>query len=119
MATPWFDPNQFGALFGAIGGGVGGTLGGLLGAAAGMLAPKGKGRTLVLGGMFALIGVGLASLGFGVAALAMGQPYGIWYPPTLLGLIFAIVPGSLIPVVRTRYGEAESRRIEAEGLRSS
>ena len=119
MATPWFDPNQFGALFGAIGGGVGGTLGGLLGAAAGVLAPKGKGRKLILGGMGALIGVGLISLGFGVVALVMGQPFGIWYPPSLIGLVFTIVPGALIPVIRTRYAEAEARRIEAEGLRSS
>jgi hypothetical protein len=117
MATPWFDPNLFGAIYGSVAGGVGGTLGGLLGAAAGVLAPQGKGRAWVMAGFGLLVAAGLASLGFGVAALAMGQPYGIWYPPVLVGLILPGVVMGVLPAVRKRYAEAESRRIDAEGLR--
>ncbi len=119
MATPWFDPNTFGAWFGAIGGGVGGSLCGLLGAAAGTLAPRGKGRPWILGSMAAMIGLGVLSLGFGIVALVKGQPYGIWYPAVLSGLVVTIVMGSLLPVVRWRYAEAEARRMEAESLRGT
>jgi hypothetical protein len=118
MAEPWFsDPNMFGAWFGSIVGGVGGTLAGLLGAAAGTLAPRGKGRAWVLGGMTVFAGLGVLLLGVGLVALFSGQPYGIWYPFTLCGAIFAGVCGSLVPVVRRVYDQAEERRMNAEALR--
>jgi hypothetical protein len=119
MNEAWFDPNTFGAWFGAIVGGGGGTLGGLLGAAAGCLAPRGKGRAAILGGMTLFVVLGVAFLAFGLVALLAGQPYGIWYPPLLCGLIFSIVVGGLIPVVRLRYRQAENRRIDAQSIRAS
>ncbi len=117
MAAPWFDPNTFGMWFGSIAGGVGGSLGGILGALAGMLAPRGKGRPVVMGGFVVFLALGLASLAFGVVAIVNGQPYGIWYPPSLLGLILTLVMGGLLPVVRKRYAEAEARRLDASGIR--
>jgi hypothetical protein len=117
MATPWFDENVFGAWFGAIAGGGGGMLAGLIGAAAGVLAPRGKGRALVLGGMAALVVLGLAFLALGLVALAAGQPFGIWFGPVLVGVVFTVVCGSLIPVVRGAYARAEERRLQAEALR--
>jgi peptidoglycan/LPS O-acetylase OafA/YrhL len=117
MATPWFDPNMFGALYGSIAGGVGGTLGGLLGAAAGALAPKGKGRPWVMAGFGVMIALGFASLALGVVAIVAGQPYGIWYPPLLVGIILPVVLLGVLPGVRRTYDAAEARRIEAEGLR--
>jgi hypothetical protein len=117
MATPWFEPNTFGAWYGAMAGGVGGSLVGLWGALAGTLAPRGKGRGLVLGGFGVFFVCGLASLGLGVAALASGQPYGIWYPPLMVGIVLSGVIGGLLPAVRKRYAEAEARRLEAEGIR--
>lgn len=118
MATPWFDPNTFGALYGAIGGGVGGSLAGVLGALAGWLAPKGKGKTLVVGGMALVMLAGIASLIAGLYALVAGQPYGIWYPMLLLGLIFTLVIGINLPMILGRYAEAENRRLEADGIRN-
>lgn len=119
MPEPWFDPNTFGAWYGSIAGGVGGTIGGLLGAAAGSLAPKGIGRSWILGAMTLMVTLGISQLAFGAYAWMVGQPYGIWYGPLLCGFIFTLVIGGLIPVVRQRYREAEERRIEAAGLRSA
>ncbi len=120
MATPWFDPNTFGAWFGAIGGSACGILGGVVGTAAGVLAPRGKGRPWVLGLLWFCVALGLACLAFGLVALASGQPVGIWSWPMYLGGLDAILFGAVgIPVVRRRYAEAEGRRLEAEALRHS
>ena len=108
--TPWFDdPNRFGALFGAIVGGGGGTLAGLLGALTGWLAPKGKAKPLIVGGFIFFIAIGVILLFVGIWALASGQPYGIWYPFLLCGIIFTVVCGALLPVILKRYSEAEKR----------
>ena len=117
MAEPWFDPNTFGGWFGLIAGGGLGTLGGLLGAAAGTLAPRGKAKGFVLGAWYAMIAIGVVSLSVGIYALAVGQPRAIWYGPVLCGTIITIVMGSLLPLIRLRYREAEQRRIDADGLR--
>ena len=119
MAEPWFNEIWFGALYGSIVGGGGGTLAGVLGALAGSLAPQGKGRSLILGGMYAMVGFGVLSLVFGLVALFAGQPYGIWFAPVLAGVIFVSVVGSLVPVIRRRYEEAEPRRLEAVAVRKS
>ena len=60
---------------------------------------------------------GIGALGVGLYALATGQPYHVWYPFALMGFILAVVLGSLLPVVRRRYAQAEQRRIDAEALR--
>jgi hypothetical protein len=119
VAEPWYDPNTFGAWFGAIGGGVGGSLGGVWGSLIGVFAPRGKGRALLLGIGWAFVGVGVLSLALGLYALAAGQPYGIWYGPCLMGILFIVVIGGLMPVAYKRYAEAEARRLEAEQFRGS
>ena len=118
MVEPWFDPITFGSWFGAIAGGVGGTLCGCLGALTGVLAPKGRGRRVILGSMYLVVGIGLVLVLFGAVALVNGQPYAIWYGPIIAGTIFAIINGVLIPVVKRRYREAEERRVDAQSLRS-
>src|SRR5262245_50788452 len=119
MSEPWFNPIWFGVLYGSIGGGVGGSLCGLLGAAAGVCAPRGVGRPWILGGIVLMTLIGLASLVFGLYALVMGQPWGIWYGPVLVGVILSVVMGGLIPVIRRRYAEAEARRMQAADLRQA
>ena len=116
---PWFDPNRFGALFGAIGGSGLGLLGALIGVSAGILTPKGKGRGFVLGMLWLMVILGFLSLLAGLYALIQGQPREIWYGPVLLGVVAAGVATPLIPVVRKRYLEAESRKMEAESLRKA
>ena len=118
MTQPWFNPIWFGALYGTIAGGGGGALMGVLGGlVGGVLAPRGIGRRWVLGGMLVLVLLGLAQLGFGVYVLLVGQPYAIWFAPVLCGLIYTLVVGPLIPVVRKRYAQAEARRMDAESIR--
>ena len=117
MSEPWFDPNTFGALFGSIAGGVGGSLMGGWGGLAGWLAPKGRARGLIYGMWGAFMVLGAAMLTFGLYALAVGQPYGIWYGPTLTGGLSLFLMSVLFPVVRKRYAEADARRIEAEAIR--
>ena len=119
MMSLWFsNPNLFGALYGGIGGTLVGIAGGVLGAAAGLLAPKGKGRSFVLGGMGVLLCLGLLSFFAGIAALLARQPFAIWYPLTLLGIVPAFAIGSLLPVVRNAYAQAEARRLDAALLRN-
>jgi hypothetical protein len=117
MSEVWFNPSTFGAYYGAIGGTVVGLSGAAIGTFAGVLAPRGRGRRWVLGAMLVIVILGIAQLALGIAALSSGQPYGVWYPPALIGLMSAVIFGSLFPVVRKRYAEAERRRLEAEGLR--
>lgn len=119
MTEPWFDPIRFGVLYGGIGGSVLGVLGGILGAATGYLAPRGKGRSLILGAFTILLVVGLLHLVVGLYAYISGQPYGIWYSLVLIGVILTGVMGGLLPVVRKRYAEAEARRVNAAVLRQS
>lgn len=118
MAQPWFsDPNLFGAWYGAVAGGVGGSLAGILGGFAGTLAPKGKGRTWILGAMKGMIGFGVLNLLAGLAALLAGQPRAIWYPMLLMGILYTLVLGINYPMIVRRYEEAEERRVQAEGIR--
>ncbi len=117
MTEPWFDPIRFGALYGGVGGGLLGGLGGILGAVAGTLAPKGKGRSFILGAFTLLTLVGVCHLGVGLYALFVGQPYGIWFPLVLIGMILTVVIGTLRPVVRKRYEEVEARKMEAAAFR--
>jgi len=111
------NPDAFAAWYGGIVGGGGGALVGLLGGLAGTFAPRGKGRTWIEGGFRLATAVGVLNLIFAVAALAMGQPGGIWQPALFVGLIIGGVSGGLLPTVRKRYDEAERRRLDAETLR--
>jgi hypothetical protein len=117
MAEPWFDPLQFGILVGAYGGGGLGGLCGLWGAMAGLLAPYGKGRTFVIGFGWLILVVGIAALIFGVVALMAGQPWAIWYGPVLVGVITVPLIGSLLPMLRMRYRQADERKMQAEDFR--
>lgn len=112
MNAPWFDPNLFAWIPGTLLGVVGGTLGAL----AGTLAPRGKARAAVLGFHAAAIAGSFALLVCGLVALLTGQPYGIWYGFGLPGLLGLIIFGSLYPVVRQRYREAEARKLGAADL---
>ena len=117
MADPWFDPVRFGAYFGTIVGGGGGMIGGTLGTLLGILAPQGKGRLPLTIAAWLVCAVGVASLATGIAALALGQPWAIWFPFTLAGVILATVCGSLALRMPQFYQAAEQRRLAAEEIR--
>ena len=111
MNDPWFDP-MYAWLPGTLLGVIGGTLGGL----AGWLAPKGKAKALVLGGLWVLLAASAVMLILGVVGFFAGQPYGVWYGLGLAGLIGVLVLGVNAPQILRWYRAAEERRMSARDL---
>ena len=112
MSDPWSNPN----LYAWIPGAAFGVVGGLWGSLAGTLAPRGRGRRLVLGVGWALLIASAGLLASAVTALACGQPYGVWYGlglPGVLGL--SLIPPNLF-VIRRHYRQAEERGMTARDL---
>jgi hypothetical protein len=112
MSEPWFDPNSFGWIPGTLLGLAGGIEGTLLGA----FAPRAKLKALVMGVHFTSLGLCLVLLIAGLVAWLTGQPYGIWYGLGFPGLLGLIIVGSLTPMVRKRYAQAELRKSMAEDI---
>jgi hypothetical protein len=113
---PWWTDQEAG-LIGGIAGSVVGVLGGILGTVAGLCVPRGKCKGLVYGLASLIVGVGIISLIVGVAALLLGQPYCVYYPLLLIGIVCTLLMGCGIPVIGHRYREAEHRRLDAEEFR--
>jgi hypothetical protein len=107
-AGAWWNDRQGGL----IGGLAGGTLG-LLGALVGGLAGSGRARRLVLGILKTMIAASAVALLLGGVALAAGQPYAVYYPLLLLGVIGVAVPAGLFATLRRRYEQIELRRMSA------
>lgn len=110
LALPggWWG-NRMGGLLGAIYGVVLGLLGGI----GGSLAGKGKARrsTFAIFNMITLIGV--LTLLAGAAALWKSQPYAVYYPLLLGGIIATAVSLGVRKSVRRRYEELELRKMKA------
>lgn len=113
-AQPWFT--NYGLAGALLGGGIG-MLGAFFGCAFGVLGPRGRARALVVGTNWVGLVAGVALLAAGVTALAGGQPYGVWYPLLLSGGLLGLLMGTMVPVVRLVYRQAEHRRLEAEEFR--
>lgn len=114
--SPWWSL-QTGNMLGAILGSCVGLLGAVLGVALPLCAPRGKGRLALLALQIGGGGLGIAVLAAGLAALALGQPYHVWYPLLLSGLLGAGVLLGLLPVTLAVYRAAEQRRLAASELR--
>jgi hypothetical protein len=112
MVEPWFDPNAYAWIPGTALGVLAGTWGSVVG----ILAPRGKAKTLVLGVGWSLLAASAAMLVAGLFALSQKQPYGVWYGLLLPGFVGPIALGVNLPVVYRRYREAEKRRMEAEDI---
>ena len=104
----WIN-NRNAALLGAIGG----YLIGLWGAVIGVVSSRGKARRFVLGSANALLLIGIASLGGGVAAIASAQPYAVYYPLLLIGIILVAVIGKLRGTLSARYEQLELKRMQS------
>jgi hypothetical protein len=107
-AGAWWSDRQGGML----GGLAGGTLG-VLGALVGILAGTGRARRLVLGLLELMIVICAAALLLGLTALTLGQPYAVYYPLLLLGVIGVAVPAGLRSSLKKRYEQLELRRMSA------
>lgn len=113
----WFNLNTA-IYFGAGGGAFIGILGGLLGTLTGLWAPKGLHKAFLLGAFNVLRFIGAVLFVFGIVALAEKQPYHVYYPLLLLGLILLVVMSVVLPGVKRQYEAAEQRKLQAEDFRS-
>lgn len=104
----WWSPETAG-----WGGGVAGSAVGVLGAAIGTLCSLGRGRRFVMAGLLALGVTGVLLAALGGVALALGQPYEVWYPLVLLGVLDPVLAFSLLPTARRRFEALELRRMQA------
>ena len=107
-AGQWFGGRSAGLL-----GGIGGALIGLWGALIGVLASRGKARHFVLGSANALLVIGIASLVGGVAAVTTAQPYAVYYPLLLIGIILVVVFGKMRGNLSARYQQLELKKMQS------
>lgn len=108
-AGAWWSDQQGGLL----GGVCGALLGILLGGVLAPLMTCGRARGFVLS-VLILVGVAGACLAAaGVAALVLGQPYGVYYPLLLLGGLSAFFGFGGIPMALNRYRQHDLRRMQA------
>jgi hypothetical protein len=116
---PWFTQQAAGIIGGVLGATLGGVLGGAVGGGVcGPLAAVGKARRFVMGYFTFLAVLGTALVLVGAFAVAIGQPWYVWYCLGLPGVIVAGLAVGLRPVLRKQYAAAEQRRIDAASLRA-
>lgn len=96
-------------LFGAIGG----SLLGVWGAFVGLIASRGKARVFVLGSATLLLFVGAACLLVGVAALASAQPYAVYSPFLLIGVLLVALMAVFRRTLSMRYEHLELKRMQS------
>ena len=96
-----------------LAGGICGSLVGCLGGLIGLLVSRGQARTFVVASLKAMAGLGLLAFGAGVVAVTRQQPYAVYYPLLLCGVIAGAIPFWGLPIARRRYENAELRRLRA------
>jgi hypothetical protein len=94
----WWDDRTAGILGGILGGVLG-----AMGALIGTLASRGRAPRLVLGMLQSVAALGFVLLAWGVAGLALGQPYAVWYPLLLCGALCAALGLGLHRSLKRRY----------------
>jgi hypothetical protein len=104
--TGWWSARSAGII-----GGVGGALVGCLGALIEWLAARNKARRFVVNTARVLIGAGTASALGGLAAVALRQPYQVWYALLLLGVLVVMIFPFRLRRYQDRYREFELRRM--------
>ncbi len=94
-------------------GAIGGFLLGVWGAVIGVISARGKARRFVLGSATILLLVGIGSLVIGVAALASAQPYAVYYPFLLIGILLVVLMAVLRRTLSMRYEQLELKRMQS------
>ena len=106
----WSDRSA--ALVGSWAGGLLGCLGALIGA----LSSMGKGRRFVVAALKVQCFLGIGSGIAGLFALVTKQPYAVYYPLLLIGILLGSLCGGLLPGINKRYEELELRRMQSLDL---
>lgn len=112
MPGQWWSPLWAAKWTGALGGGFG-ALAGILGALSGLLIPRGRGRRFLMGVFGVLAVVSAGTLCAGLVALATRQPYWVYAPLLLTGIVATPVIGGSLLVIRKRYEAVEMRKMQA------
>ncbi len=104
----WWTNQQSGWVGGIIGT-VFGILGGLIGLSCALI----KSRTFTL--ILCLMGIAISgiSLVAGIVAISVGQPYHVYYPLLMLGLVGVFVLGFNVRNISRRFQDEELRRMQA------
>ncbi|MEZ5979232.1 MAG: hypothetical protein R3F34_13545 [Planctomycetota bacterium] len=116
---PWWTQTDAGLVGGGLGAFVGVVFGGIGGGIGGPLAARGRARGFVTGFFKLGVALGVLLLVGGIVALALGQPFHVWFWLAQPGLVLTFVMGALLPVVNRAYRQHEERRLAAEELRRS
>ncbi len=90
-----------------------GCFAGLWGTVLGILAPRGRAQSFVMGFGAVLIVAMAVMLLLGLILLLTGHSFWSWYPWLLPGFIGLFVLPPIMRVARVRYAEAEMRKLEA------
>jgi hypothetical protein len=103
--------------FAGMAGGIAGAVVGCIGALIGVLTSLGRARRFVIVTAISLIALGALTFIAGIAAYGAIWPGSAFYPLLLLfGFLTAVVPLSLLPVIRKRYEEIELRAMRAHDV---
>jgi len=108
----WWDDSMGGLI-----GGSAGALLGCLGALIGWLSSRGRARVFVLSALALIAGTSVLLLLTGALAWMRAQPYEVYYPLLLVGLLGTVIPLGLLPAIRRQYQDVELRRMQALDLR--
>lgn len=112
MMQAWFDANHYAWIPGTAYGLAAGLMGGLVA----WLVPRGRARAFILRSWFVLWAAAVGLLAVGFVALALGQPWGVWYGLLLPGAIGTLVVGANSFVILKTYRQVEQRRVAARDL---
>ncbi|MBN1972846.1 MAG: hypothetical protein JW787_04360 [Sedimentisphaerales bacterium] len=110
----WFDPKTAGMIGGIIGASLGIT-GGIIGSLCGICVQKGW-KKLIYSLFILAIAASIVLLIIGVVALVCKQPYHVWYPFILPGVLGTVLFSVLLPVIGKRFTGYELRKMQAKDL---
>ena len=84
-----------------------------MGAIVGTLSGLGRGRKVAIGICWLTIGFGSVCLAAGSVAVATSQPYVVYFPLLLIGVLSTVIMSSVLPSTRKRFEDVELRRMTA------
>jgi ABC-type dipeptide/oligopeptide/nickel transport system permease subunit len=98
-------------------GGIAGVTIGTIGAVIGILAGMGVARKVCLSLLVLMFVFGIASLVLAIAAFAYSQPYAVYYPPLLMGVICLPLAAILFFPIKRGYEYRELRKMQAMDMK--